>query len=96
MYIKIALLMSNSQYLHSITKEIESLLNKDNQLMEKWGALSALAQNEWICYTTIPKQEETKKKRLKRLEEDILLGKKRPCCWPGCPHRNKSTMKYFS
>jgi hypothetical protein len=24
-----------------------------------------------------------------------LNGKKRPCCWPGCPHRRPSAQKWF-
>ena len=32
---------------------------------------------------------------LARLEEEVLAGKRRPCCWPGCPHRRASARKYF-
>jgi hypothetical protein len=44
---------------------------------------------------TIPKNMETKNKRLQRMQEDILYWKKRPCCWPGCPHRNQNNQKWF-
>jgi len=30
------------------------------------------------------------------MKEDLLSGKKCPCCWPGCPHRNPKAAKYFS
>ena len=43
----------------------------------------------------MPKKQETKDKRLERLQEDILKGKKTPCCWPGCPHRRESAKKWF-
>lgn len=82
--------------LHETTKEIEDILLGNNQLLEKWNSLTPLARNEWICYTTMPKKEETKKERLKRLQEDISAGNKRPCCWPGCPHRRESAKKWFN
>jgi len=25
-----------------------------------------------------------RKEHIERLKEDILNGKQRPCCWPGC------------
>ncbi len=83
------------EFMHNMTKEIQTLLNENKELNEKWGSLTPLAQNEWICYTTMPKKEETKAERLRRLKEDILSGKKRPCCWPGCPHRRESAKKWF-
>lgn len=81
--------------LHEIPKEIERELLKNDTLLEKWNALTPLARNEWICWTTMPKKEETRKEHLKRLQEDLLGGKKRPCCWPGCPHRRESAKKWF-
>ncbi len=64
-------------------------------LLEKWNKLTPLARNEWICWTTIVKQDDTRKKHIVRLAEDLLNGKKRPCCWPGCPHRRDSAKKWF-
>lgn len=81
--------------LHEITPEIQALLDKNPELLEKWENITPLAQNEWICYTTMAKQEATREKRRKRMEEDLLNGKKRPCCWPGCPHRRPSAKKWF-
>ncbi|MCA9497286.1 MAG: YdeI/OmpD-associated family protein [Nanoarchaeota archaeon] len=81
---------------HEVPKEIEKILLLNKDLLEKWNLLSSLARNEWICWAIImPKKEETKLEHLKRLEEDILNGKKRPCCWPGCPHRRESAKKWF-
>ena len=58
------------------------MLQADGGLLEKRNSLTPLARNEWICRVTIPKQEVTKTKHLFRLREDILAGKKRPCCRP--------------
>ena len=80
---------------HDVPDDLKNVLLSDAELLEKWNKLTALARNEWICWTTIVKQEATRKEHLKRLHEDILGGKKRPCCWPGCPHRNPKAKKWF-
>lgn len=80
---------------HPIPDNLKEVLLSDNTLLEKWNLLTPIARNEWICWISMPKKEETKKERLRRLQEDILNDKKRPCCWPGCPHRNKNNAKWF-
>lgn len=78
---------------HQVTEDIRTVLISNPELMVKWNKLTPLARNEWICWTTIVKQEKTRKEQLERLREDILGGKKRPCCWPECPHRNPKIQK---
>lgn len=52
-----------------------------------WETLSPIARNEFICWVEDAKQEKTREKRIARTAEELLEGKKRPCCWPGCIHR---------
>ncbi len=80
---------------HTVPDDIKKELLADKSLLEKWNKLTPLARNEWICWTTIVKQATTRKEHVERLKEDILNGKKRPCCWPGCPHRRESAKKWF-
>lgn len=80
---------------HTVPTDIKVALLGNIALLEKWNNLTPLARNEWICWTTIVKQEATRKDHIKRLSEEILEGKKRPCCWPGCPHRRESTKKWL-
>lgn len=80
---------------HPIPQEIEKILLSNSLLLEKWNNLTPIARNEWICWITIPKKEETKQERLKRFIDDVSNGQKRPCCWPGCPHRNPNNAKWF-
>jgi uncharacterized protein YdeI (YjbR/CyaY-like superfamily) len=82
--------------IHLIPEILENILKENNQLRELWNTFTPLARNEWICYISLVKKEDTKNRRIKRLQEDLLLGIKRPCCWPGCPHHNKNTQKYLS
>ena len=79
---------------HQLTPELKAMLDGDASLSAKWEALTPLARNEWICWTLSAKQETTREKRRERLHEEILAGKKRPCCWPGCPHRRESARKF--
>ena len=51
------------------------------------AGITALARNEWICWVTSAKKEETRAKRIKWGCENLSAGKRRPCCWAGCPHR---------
>jgi uncharacterized protein YdeI (YjbR/CyaY-like superfamily) len=46
-----------------------------------------LARNEWICWVDSAKKAETRLKRINWGCENLEDGKRRPCCWPGCPHR---------
>lgn len=84
-----------SGLIHRIPKELKSLLLSNKQLLLKWNNLTPIARNEWICWVTIVKKQDTKMNHLKRLEEEIMKDVKRPCCWAGCPHRNENSRKYF-
>lgn len=52
-----------------------------------WADITPLARNEWICWVTSAKKEETRAKRITQACENLSDGKRRPCCWAGCPHR---------
>ena len=77
---------------HKIPKDLQKAIAAAAQVLEAWNDLTPLARNEWICWTTSVKKPETRKQHIKRVCEDLLQGKHRPCCWPGCPHRSKNIM----
>lgn len=81
--------------IHKVPDDLKEVLLSHTALLDKWNKLTPLARNEWICWTTIVKQEKTRKEHLIRLQEEILAGKKRPCCWPGCPHHRPNARKWF-
>ena len=85
---------ANPDFRHRTPPEIKAMLDADGVLAGKWQALTPLARNEWICWTISAKQKATREKRRARLQEEVLGGKKRPCCWPGCPHRRESARKW--
>ncbi len=79
-----------SGVVHEVPEDLKEVFLLDSDLLEKWNNLTPLARNEWICWVTIVKKSETRKEHVRRLSENLLKGKKRPCCWPGCPHRQSS------
>ena len=82
--------------LHRMTTDIQAVLKKNKDVSAIWDTLTPLSKNEWICWVTIVKKKETREEHLVRLCEDIRRGKRRPCCWPGCPHRRPNAEKWFS
>jgi hypothetical protein len=62
-----------------------ALIEKDT--IGLWEALSSIGRNEFICWVEDAKQEKTREKRIFRTIEELVEGKKRPCCWVGCIHR---------
>ena len=72
---------------HEVPADLRKALTADQKVLAMWNDLTPLARNEWICWVTSFKKQETRKEHIKRLSEDLIKGKRRPCCWPGCPHR---------
>ena len=86
---------ASPDFRHDTPYDLQTVLDGDPALLERWDDLTPLARNEWICWMTSPKRKETRDAHLARLQEEVLAGKRRPCCWPGCPHRRASAQKYF-
>lgn len=62
-------------------------------------ALDALPTNRGgrvLCWVISAKQPSTRARRIDRTIEELLEGKRRPCCWGGCPHREKSSRDFSS
>lgn len=80
---------------HELPDDMKIILNWNNVLLDKWMNLTPKAKNEWICWITMVKKEETRKSHLEKFVSDVVSWKKRPCCWPGCPHANPNSEKWF-
>lgn len=72
---------------HKLPKDLRAVLLADAHVMAAWIDLTALARNEWICWIEVAKKQETRARKIERIRADLLDGKRRPCCWPGCKHR---------
>jgi len=80
---------------HRMPSDLRDVINAKHTLKKAWDNLTPLARNEWICWITSAKKEDTRAKRFERAQEELAAGKKRPCCWPGCPHRRPNAAKWF-
>ncbi len=72
---------------HNLPEDLRKALSSDKVALEKWEGLTPLARNEWICWTTFVKQDNTRKEHVGRVVSELKEGMRRPCCWIGCIHR---------
>ncbi len=72
---------------HKMPTDLRDVLLSDEAVLERWQGLTPLGRNEFICWVENAKQIETRKRRIERTREELLEGKRRPCCWVGCIHR---------
>ena len=80
---------------HDLPDDMRKALRGNPQALAAWEDITPLARNEWICWVTIVKRNETRKEHIERLVTQLREGVRRPCCWPGCPHRNEKAKKWF-
>jgi len=81
--------------LHEVPVDLEKVLKTDTDILEQWNNLTPIQRNEWICWVTIVKKAETRTEHIHRMIEELKEGKRKPCCWPGCPHSRPSAQKWF-
>lgn len=72
---------------HQLPPDFRQAIDSNATVKSLWNDLTPLARNEWICWVTSPKQEATRERRIKVGIDKMQGGMRRPCCWPGCPHR---------
>ena len=72
---------------HDVPADLKATLLADREALALWEDITPLARNEWICWVEDAKKEQTRLGRIARVGADLKQGKRRPCCWPGCPHR---------
>jgi uncharacterized protein YdeI (YjbR/CyaY-like superfamily) len=72
---------------HKLPDDLRKALNASPLALAAWEDITPLARNEWICWTVSVKKAETRKEHVRRVVEELIQGMRRPCCWPGCPHR---------
>ncbi|MDV3126445.1 YdeI/OmpD-associated family protein [Mycobacterium sp. 21AC1] len=72
---------------HTLPADLRQALTANGTALATWQDITPLARNEFICWVEDAKQEVTRKRRIRRTQEELEEGKRRPCCWPGCKHR---------
>jgi uncharacterized protein YdeI (YjbR/CyaY-like superfamily) len=77
---------------HKVPTDLREALTSDSKALTLWEDLTPLARNEWICWVTFVKKEETRKEHVKRVISELKEGMRRPCCWIGCIHRKDKSI----
>lgn len=75
---------------HKVPADLREALAADDPALAAWNDITPLARNEWICWVEDAKLADTRQRRIKRTHTELVEGKRRPCCWPGCSHRKKN------
>jgi uncharacterized protein YdeI (YjbR/CyaY-like superfamily) len=74
---------------HRVPEDLRKTLTADEMALNRWEDITPIARNEWICWVEDAKKQETRRNRIARVRAELKEGKRRPCCWSGCPHREK-------
>lgn len=75
---------------HDLPDDLRMALLANPVALHAWNDITPLARNEFICWVDDAKQDKTRLRRIRRTQEELEEGKRRPCCWPGCKHRERN------
>jgi hypothetical protein len=75
---------------HKLPADLREALIGNPTALDAWKDITPLARNEFICWVEDAKQETTRQRRIRRTQEELEQGQRRPCCWPGCSHRERT------
>jgi uncharacterized protein YdeI (YjbR/CyaY-like superfamily) len=75
---------------HKLPDDLRTALVASAGELAAWKDITPLARNEFICWVEDAKQQVTRERRIRRTIEELAEGMRRPCCWPGCAHRERT------
>lgn len=75
---------------HELPTDLRDEIVDSDVALDAWLDITPLARNEFICWVEDAKQVKTRERRILRTREELEEGMRRPCCWPGCSHREKN------
>ncbi|MBE9376161.1 YdeI/OmpD-associated family protein [Saccharopolyspora sp. HNM0983] len=75
---------------HELPADLEQALLANPAALDAWNDITPLARNEFLCWVGDAKQDATRRRRIRRTQEELEAGQRRPCCWPGCAHRERT------
>ena len=75
---------------HEMPQDLRRALVESAAALEAWMDITPLARNEFVCWVEDAEQPATRARRVRRTREELEEGRRRPCCWPGCAHRERT------
>jgi len=75
---------------HRLPADLRKALIANSSALDAWKDITPLARNEFICWVEDAKRETTRMRRIRRTQDELEEGQRRPCCWPGCTHRERT------
>ena len=75
---------------HTLPPDLRRALSANSAALAAWRDITPLGRNEFICWVEDAKQEKTRQRRISVAEDKLERGERRPCCWPGCRHRQRN------
>ena len=75
---------------HRLPADLRTALVGDPVALDRWLDITPLARNEFICWVEDARRPATRERRIRRTREELGDGMRRPCCWPGCAHRERN------
>ena len=75
---------------HDLPDDLREGLRSSPEALAAWHDITPLARNEFVCWVEDAKQPATRERRIRRTLEELEEGQRRPCCWPGCKHRERT------
>jgi len=75
---------------HDLPADLGAALRANSVALAAWRDITPLARNEFICWVEDAKRPQTRQRRIFRAQEELEDGLRRPCCWPGCSHRERT------
>ena len=79
-----------SGVVHELPEDLRQALLAHPPALAAWQDITPLARNEFLCWIEDAKREATRQRRILRTQEELMSGMRRPCCWPGCSHRERT------
>ena len=74
-----------SGVVHELPVDLPTALIANAKASDAWKDITPLARNEFILLGRgCRSRKRTRKRRIRRTQEELEEGQRRPCCWPGC------------
>lgn len=65
---------------HELPRDLRDALIANATALDAWNDITPLARNEFICWAEDAKREMTRERRIRRTQEELEEGQRRPCC----------------